>query len=180
MTTKIKSDKIVLSDGLFDGYIYIEDGKIQCVSAEDKTADHCYDHTGKYVSAGFIDIHTHGGGGYAFEKSVDDIVMGCNFHLAHGTTSICPTISAAPMDSMAVSVKNVAEAMKDDRVKGTILGSHLEGPYLSREQAGKTLDEIDRKQSEERAEKEGKTTFGNSFQTDDFFQAALEKSFRNN
>ncbi len=44
----------------------------------------------------------------------------------------------------------------------------------------KTIEEIDRKQSEERAEKEGKTTFGNSFQTDDFFQAALEKSFRNN
>ena len=136
MTTKIKSDKIVLSDGLFDGYVYIEDGKIACVCTDDKAADECFDYTGKYVSAGFIDIHTHGGGGYAFEKSVDDIVEGCNFHLAHGTTSICPTISAAPMESMAVSVKNVAEAMKDARVKGTILGSHLEGPYLSREQAG--------------------------------------------
>ena len=44
----------------------------------------------------------------------------------------------------------------------------------------KTLEEIDRQQAEERAEKEGKTTFGNSFQTDDFFKAALEKSFRNN
>ena len=43
-----------------------------------------------------------------------------------------------------------------------------------------TIEEIDRRQAEERAEKEGKTTFGNSFQTDDFFQAALEKSFRNN
>ncbi len=44
----------------------------------------------------------------------------------------------------------------------------------------KTIEEIDRKQAEELAEKEGKTTFGNSFQTDDFFKAALEKSFRNN
>lgn len=44
----------------------------------------------------------------------------------------------------------------------------------------KTVEEIDRRQAEERAEKEGKTTFGNSFQTDDFFKAALEKSFRNN
>ena len=29
MITKIKSDKIVLSDGLFDGYIYAVDGKIE-------------------------------------------------------------------------------------------------------------------------------------------------------
>lgn len=44
----------------------------------------------------------------------------------------------------------------------------------------KTIEEIDQRQTEERAEKEGKTTFGNSFQTDDFFKAALEKSFRSN
>ncbi len=44
----------------------------------------------------------------------------------------------------------------------------------------KTVEEIDQRQTEERAEKEGKTTFGNSFQTDDFFKAALEKSFRSN
>ena len=43
-----------------------------------------------------------------------------------------------------------------------------------------TIEEIDRRLAEERAEKEGRTTFGNSFQTDDFFQAALEKSFRKN
>ncbi|MBE6584434.1 MAG: N-acetylglucosamine-6-phosphate deacetylase [Ruminococcaceae bacterium] len=136
MTTRIKSDKIVLSDGLFEGYVYLEDDKVSEVGAIEKAADICYDFTGNYVSAGFIDIHTHGGGGYAFEKSVDDIVEGCNFHLAHGTTSICPTISAAPMESMAGSVANVAAAMNDARVKGNIIGSHLEGPYLSREQAG--------------------------------------------
>ena len=136
MITKIKCDKIVVGDSLFCGYLYLDGEKIADVSGEDRPADRSFDFTGKYVSAGFIDIHTHGGGGYAFEKSVDDIVAGCNFHLAHGTTTICPTISAAPMDSMAKSVANVAIAMKDERVKGNILGSHLEGPYLSREQAG--------------------------------------------
>lgn len=136
MITRIKSDKIVVGDSLFDGYLYIDGDKIMDVCAEEKVADKCFDLTGKYVSAGFIEMHSHGGGGYAFEKSVDDIVAGCNFHLAHGTTTICPTISAAPMESMAVSVANVAKAMKDERVKGNIIGSHLEGPYLSREQAG--------------------------------------------
>ena len=81
-------------------------------------------------------MHTHGGGGNPFEGSVDDIVAGCNFHLRHGTTTICPTISAAVFDSMARSVENVEAAMKDPRVMGTIIGAHLEGPYLSKEQAG--------------------------------------------
>ena len=43
----------------------------------------------------------------------------------------------------------------------------------------KTADEIDRRLEQERQEKEGKTALGTSFQIDDFFEAALQKSFRN-
>ena len=133
---RIKSDKILLADRVLDGYVYFKDGKIMDVTSADYPVEEEYDATGLYVSAGFIDIHTHGGGGNPFEGSVDDIVAGCNFHLKHGTTSICPTISAAPMESMARSARNIAAAMKDDRVEGTILGAHMEGPYLSAKQAG--------------------------------------------
>ena len=133
---RIKSDRIILSDRMISGYVYYNGSVVECVTDEELPYDEEIDLSGYYVSAGFIDMHTHGGGGYKFEGSVDEIVEGCNFHLMHGTTSICPTISAAPMDSMAVSVANVEKAMSDGRVKGTILGSHLEGPYLSREQAG--------------------------------------------
>ena len=133
---RIKSDRIIREDGLLDGYIYFKNGRIMDVTSADYPVREQYDMTGFYVSSGFIDIHTHGGGGNPFEGSVDDIVNGCNFHLKHGTTSICPTISAAEFDSMARSVRNIAEAMEDSRVKGTILGAHMEGPYLSRKQAG--------------------------------------------
>ena len=133
---RIKSDKIILSDKIFSGYVYFEDGRITDVSAEAKPADEEYDFTGYFVSPGFIDIHTHGGGGNRFECSLDEIVKGCNFHLSHGTTSICPTISAAPFEVMAKAALNVKRAMSDERVKGTILGAHMEGPYLSAKQAG--------------------------------------------
>ncbi len=133
---RIKCDRILLEDSIFDGYIYFKNGKIMDVTAADYPVSEEYDMTGSFVSAGFIDIHTHGGGGNPFEGSVDDIVSGCNFHLKHGTTSICPTISAAEFASMARSVENVAKAMQDERVLGTILGAHMEGPYLSRKQAG--------------------------------------------
>ena len=133
---RIKSNKILLGDTLFDGYVYFEGGKITDVTDKELPVDAEYDATGYYVSPGFIDMHTHGGGGNPFEGSLDDIVAGCNFHLNHGTTTICPTISAAVFESMASSVENVERAMSDPRIKGTVLGAHMEGPYLSKDQAG--------------------------------------------
>ena len=133
---RIKSDKIILPDGLFDGYVYIDGDRIADVCKTAVPAEHEYDATGLYVSAGFIDMHSHGGGGNPFEGSTEQIVQGCNFHLMHGTTSICPTVSAAPIEDMARSVRNIRAAMADARVKGTILGAHMEGPYLSRKQSG--------------------------------------------
>ena len=56
--------------------------------------------------------------------------------MKHGTTSICPTISAAPFSVMEKSVIEVKRAMKDSTLKTNIIGLHMEGPYLSAEQCG--------------------------------------------
>ena len=133
---RIKSSNIILDGKITSGYVYFEDGKIISVGVDNLPFDEEIDVGDAYVSAGFIDIHTHGGGGYPFEGEVDDIVGGVNFHLGHGTTSICPTISAAPIDDMRRSVGNVKVAMSDSRVKANIIGAHLEGPYLSLAQTG--------------------------------------------
>lgn len=133
---RIKSDKIIVDDRILDGYVYFEGGRIVELTQRELPVSEEYDMTGYYVSPGFVDIHTHGGGGYRFEGSVEEIIGGCNFHLRHGTTSICPTVSAAPLADMAASVANVWAAMQDKRVKGTLIGAHLEGPYLSSKQAG--------------------------------------------
>ena len=132
---KIKSDKIIIGETLFDGYMYALNGKITEITQEDKPSEESYDYTGKYVSAGFIDMHTHGAGGYAFMNSgVEDVIEGCNFHLKHGTTSIVPTISAGEFETMKQAVINIHNAK--GKTKGNILGAHLEGPYLSPKQAG--------------------------------------------
>ncbi|MBQ7090211.1 MAG: amidohydrolase family protein, partial [Clostridia bacterium] len=133
---RIKSNQFVLADGLFAGYLYFQDGKILQLTQEELPVEKEYDLTDCYVSAGFIDLHTHGGGGHPFEGTVEDVIEGCAFHLKHGTTAVCPTIAAAPIAEMAQAAKNVEAAMRDPRVKGTILGSHLEGPYLSAAQCG--------------------------------------------
>ena len=132
---KIKSDKIIIGESLYDGYLYVEKGKITEITKEDKPSDESYDYTGKYVSAGFIDMHTHGAGGYAFMNStVEDVIAGCDYHFAHGTTSIVPTISAGEFETMKNAVINIHKAK--GKTKGNILGAHLECPYLSEKQAG--------------------------------------------
>lgn len=134
---RIKSDKIITSNGLFDGYVYIDDGVITEVSGSEQAVDKCFDFSGRYVSPGFIDMHTHGGGGFAFmNSSSEDVVNGANLHLKHGTTTIVPTISAGTFETMKKAVVNIALAMNDERAKGNILGAHLEGPYLSAKQCG--------------------------------------------
>ena len=134
---KIKSNKIIVGERLFDGYVYALNGKITEITTENKPSETSYDFTGKYVSAGFIDMHTHGAGGHAFmNSSVEDVIAGCNFHLRHGTTSIVPTISAGSFATMKNAVVNIAAAKKSGKAKGNILGAHLEGPYLSAKQCG--------------------------------------------
>ncbi len=131
---KIKSDKIIVGEKLFDGFVYVDNGKIVEVSKKDKPCEE-YDYTGYYVSAGFIDMHTHGAGGYAFMNStVEDVIAGCDYHLQHGTTSIVPTISAGEFETMRQAVVNIHKAK--GKSKANILGAHLEGPYLSSKQAG--------------------------------------------
>ena len=136
MITRIKSDKIITKYGLFSGYVYFEDSKIIAVTKEFLNFDTEYDFTGKYVSAGFIDIHTHGGAGFDFVDSTEAVIEGSNFHLTHGTTSICPTISASPFPVMQNAMKYVDDAMKSGKCKANIIGAHLEGPYLSSAQCG--------------------------------------------
>lgn len=133
---QIKSDKIIVGESLFDGYLYIEDGKIVELSKQDLPCEATYDFTGNYVSPGFIDLHTHGAGGYAFMNStVDDVIEGCKYHLKYGTTCILPTISAAAFPVMEEAVINIQKAMESGEAP-TALGAHLEGPYLSIKQCG--------------------------------------------
>lgn len=133
---KIKSDKIIAGESLFDGYLYADEhGKISEISKFDRRVDEEYDYTGRYVSAGFIDIHTHGAGGHAFMNSTaDDVAQACEYHLQHGTTAIVPTVSAGAFQTMKSAAINIRAAKNKTRAQ--ILGAHMEGPYLSPQQAG--------------------------------------------
>lgn len=79
------------------------------------------------LSPGFVDIHGHGGGGYAFDDGADAIRAARTVHRRHGTTSAVISLVTAPLDALARRAAVVAELTRTD---SDILGSHLEGPFL--------------------------------------------------
>lgn len=134
---KIKSNKIIVNEELFDGYLYILGNKIAQITKENFSAKKELDYTDKYVSAGFIESHTHGAGGCSFiDNTVDDVIKACECHLRHGTTTIFPTVTTGSFESMRKGVINIDKAIKSKKCKSNIIGAHLEGPYLSLAQVG--------------------------------------------
>ena len=142
MITRLKSDRILTPKGLFAGYVYIDGSIITAVTDQDLSYDKEIDLTGSYISPGFIDLHTHGGAGFDFIDGEDAVVQGSNFHLTHGTTTILPTISAAPFSKMRHAVDGIAKAMQNPALKSNVAGAHLEGPYLSKAQCGAQCTEF--------------------------------------
>ena len=137
MRIRIQSDRILTPQGLLSGYIYCADGAITAVTTDGSLPyDKAYDRMGLYVSAGFIDMHTHGANGFDFSGTAEDVVGGCSFLRRQGATSVCPTVSAAPFSEMAAAVRSIRSAMHAPDLQAHIPGAHLEGPYLSPTQCG--------------------------------------------
>lgn len=114
--------------------VLVKDGKIvqigegiNCENAEIIDCD------GLYLSAGLIDLHVHGGGGFSAMGTADDIVKMSEAHLKNGVTSILPTSLAADLNTLEKVIENTREAQ---RINPNILGVHLEGPFLSPEMCG--------------------------------------------
>lgn len=82
---------------------------------------------------GFVDIHSHGGGGASYgHGDISEIVQAAGFHRAHGTTTtLASLVTAAPADLLA-AVGRLAAATRE----GVIAGIHLEGPWLSAAHCG--------------------------------------------
>ena len=140
MKTAIVNGRLVLPYGVREGSILIEDGRIADVAIGQSPSPsdaEVIDAGGRYVSPGFIDMHTHGAGGYDFmDGTVDDIYGACRAHLEHGTTTILPTSMTSTKESLFdfIGLFNSVELVKDGCPE--ILGLHLEGPYFAASQCG--------------------------------------------
>ncbi len=135
MKTLIKNAKIIFENEIKNGEIAICDSKISEIGEQiPGSFDNEIDAGGNYVSPGFIDMHVHGGGGIEFLTAApDDIIHGAKCHAKYGTTTIVPTLSAAPLEIMKKGILNIRAASEKYE---PIAGVFLEGPFLSPKQCG--------------------------------------------
>ncbi len=139
MKTLIKNARIVGENSITKGDISIKDGRIEAVGDVRGDFGNIIDAEGSYAAPGFIDMHVHGGGGIEFLSGTpEEIAHGARCHAKYGTTTIVPTISAAPLKSMTAAIKNIEAASK---LFGSIAGVFLEGPFLSQGQRGAQVAE---------------------------------------
>lgn len=137
MLTRIKCDRIILCDRIFDGYVYFDGNKITDVTTDTRPADVCYDYTGRYLSPGFIESHTHGCGGEGYlcgDKAQIARITDC--HLAHGATTVYPTLVACTYEEMLTTLQAISDAISEGLCLANVPGAHIEGPYLALSQCG--------------------------------------------
>ena len=131
-----KNANVILENEVKKLSVLVDGNKIIKI-AEDITADaEVIDCEGLFLSAGFIDLHVHGGGGIsAMCCDAEKIKKMCRAHALHGTTSILPTTLAAPVNQLLEVTKHIKKASETSK-DCNILGVHFEGPYLSPENKG--------------------------------------------
>jgi N-acetylglucosamine-6-phosphate deacetylase len=122
-----------------NGSLLIEDGIITAVAEHDIDIPDAFiiDAGGKYISAGFIDIHVHGGGGHDFmDNTVEAFLEIAKTHARFGTTAMFPTTLTGPTEDIIKTLETYEKAVPLNNSGAQFMGIHLEGPYLAMTQRG--------------------------------------------
>ncbi|MEV0336737.1 amidohydrolase family protein [Nocardia sp. NPDC050717] len=121
--------------GIADGVVEFVDGRISWVGA---AADHPAMErlpaaTDELIMPGLIDVHCHGGGGFGFPNAdAAGARVAAAEHRAQGTTGLLGSLVSAQPEVLVRQAGLLADLVED----GTLLGIHLEGPFLNATRCG--------------------------------------------
>ena len=94
-----------------------------------------------YVLPGFVDLHVHGGNGFDYLGTEEEIRAFIRYHAASGTVALAPTTATAPVAALDRALSRI-EAIRNRRGPGepTVLGAHLEGPFINPDKLGAQMN----------------------------------------
>lgn len=137
--------RLIHQTGIIEnGWLQIEAGKIASFGASSSPAPRGHapilDGGGLTLSAGYMDIHVHGGNGIEIMDDDPDAVLAlAQFYASHGVTGFLPTTWTADDDPIYGALKRVADAQQrqaNETIGAHIWGAHVEGPYVNPNKAG--------------------------------------------
>lgn len=95
------------------------------------------DAQGDYAMPGFIDLHVHGGVGIECMDATPEVIQAlARFYAEHGVTSFLATTWTASRERIQRALENIAACVGPQPNGSTLLGAHLEGPYLNPARCG--------------------------------------------
>ncbi len=125
------------------GWLLIENGLIRALGFGNTPdfSDHASISTlnaqGHNLLPGFIDLHVHGAKGHeVMDASPTGLEEMSHFYASHGVTSFLATTWTADHPSIMKALELVEEMQGRIEGEATLLGVHLEGPYLNPARCG--------------------------------------------
>lgn len=141
-TTLLHGASLLDASGRRDGWLLLDGPVIAAVGVSGQDAPPpaatVLDLPGRTLTPGFIDLHGHGGGGAGFDDGAEQIAMALAVHRAHGTTRSVISLVANPVETIVESLRTVAALAAADP---TVVGAHLEGPFLAVARRGAQAEE---------------------------------------
>lgn len=138
MLTQIINGNILTPQGwIKDGSVLVKDNQILQVTNNSLAVigAKVIDARGMYILPGFVAMNVYGGGGYDFKECTEEAFRcAAQTHLKHGATTIFPTISSSPAETIYSAVTLCEKLMKEK--SSHIMGLHIAGPYLNSRMSG--------------------------------------------
>lgn len=131
MLTRFYNGRIIQGDKIIDE-LWVKDGFV--INPSKEIPNDIFDLNGQYLAPGFIDLQINGGYGIDFTSNLEDVSFVAKKLLQKGVVAFLPTIiSSAPDLYQKIKTFNPKEGGHEG---ASILGLHLEGPFLNPLQAG--------------------------------------------
>jgi N-acetylglucosamine-6-phosphate deacetylase len=132
MSLTLADARIVTPDGVHEGWLTIEDGRITHVGRGSAPRPG-HGLGGRLVVPGFVDMHNHGGAGGSFPAGEQDRARDAvALHARHGTTTLVASLVTDTPERLARAAASLAELCDE----GLLAGIHFEGPYIARARCG--------------------------------------------
>lgn len=122
------------------GWLLCQDGRIDRIGSGDMPSfegAETIDAGGHTLLPGFVDIHVHGGVGHeVMDAQPNTIAELAKFYAQHGCTSFLATTWTDTRERIVAALRNAAIHAGSQENGATMLGVHLEGPYLNPAKCG--------------------------------------------